>query len=150
VRVGPLVFLWLFTRAGLVASARADLAIRQGVFEALSHFHAHATIAGGPEKEEAVVAVLLADAPHREQLDRGLLDRESIQRANDDDGDFAAGVALERRGALIELRNGLRFEGAGGIGHPGAVLNSRIGDARERFGAGCRSREQEHEAARRE
>ena len=126
----------------------ADLAVRQRALEAVSDFDPHAPIAGRPQQQQPVVAVLLADPPHLKQLDGGLLDGDPVERTNDDDGDLAGGLAFECRGAFVEQRDSLRVEGGRGIGDPGAVLYARIGDAAERLGATRVRREQQRQAHR--
>ena len=76
---------------------RADLAVGQHALEAVSDLDADAAIAGGPEEEQSVVPVLLADTPHREQFRGRLLDGSTVERANHDDRHLATGCRARTR-----------------------------------------------------
>ena len=116
---------------------RAGFSIRQHAFESVADLNANLAIAGRPQEQQAVVAILFADAPEVEYLFGDFFDGKPVERSNDDDRHFNAVRSLDIADRLIEARHRFGAQGAGHIGNPRAVFHARVGDAGERLGAGA-------------
>src|SRR5262245_62019180 len=129
---------------------RAHFPIRKRPFQSIADFDTDPAIAGGPQQEQSVVLVLLADAPQLEQLDRDLFDRSAVQRLDHDDRHLDPAGALDFVNRGIDARDRVSAERTGKVGDPGPVPGSRVGNAGDRLGAGAHDERGEKRAGRQE
>ena len=89
--------------------------VRQRAFEPVPHFDAHAPVVACDEHEHAVVDLLAADLPLRDDADRVLLDLFRLRRRHDEDGDLAAPCLRERTQLRIQCGGLVRRERPGEV-----------------------------------
>src|SRR5262249_49550178 len=101
---GQAVSISLLAKGGkkLLVENAAGERIRQNWLQAVADFNAGFAILNGDKQQNAVLLILLADAPAGKELDGEVVDLAAFKRFEPDDGELSAGLFAHLLAALFQ------------------------------------------------